>query len=79
MAFSDALIYLAIQELLETHGPEQVITQEMIESHSGISHRTTQRALKKLMVTGKLIGDCTHRRNGYRYRLPDDTPHSQRS
>lgn len=70
MAFSDQIIFGALERLIQEKGEGNVITQQMIAEHSGVSLRTTQRALARLTRRGVVIGERTIP-VGYRYRIPD--------
>lgn len=71
MAFSDLIVLQALSALLEEHGPDAIISQTMISEASGVSWATTQRALYRLMRTGRLVGHF-RRGVGYQYRIPDE-------
>jgi hypothetical protein len=68
MAISDAVIYDTIRALQAEHGEDARISQSMIEAASGISIRTINRAVHRLIVTGKLEGYFDVGK-GYRFRL----------
>lgn len=72
MAYSDVIIYQALQELLTMFGSEAVISQHMIADHAGMPAITVQRALKRLMASGKIKGEF-ERGKGYRYTIPRTT------
>lgn len=72
MAYSDAVIYQALEELLELFGSEAVISQHMIADHAGMPTVTAARALKRLMAAGKIKGEY-QRGIGYRYTITKPT------
>ncbi len=69
MAYSDVVILRTLETLLQRHGPDSVISYQMIADESGASRNTTIRALKRLALAGKIEG--RHTRRGYCYRIPD--------
>lgn len=71
MAFSDYIILLTLTQLLDEGRDGAIISQEMISHASGVPLITTQRALKRLMRSGKIEGSFRIG-IGYQYRVNSD-------
>lgn len=68
MTFSDRLIYTALQELIDSRGEDAIISQREIADYSGVSLRTSQRALWRLERQAAITRQFTIG-IGYTYRI----------
>lgn len=70
MAFTDRIVFDVLKVLVEARGEDEFISQVDIAEFAGMSLRTTQAALSRLMKSGHITGVFTAgRSNGYKYRI----------
>ncbi len=77
MAFSDVVVLQTLERLISQHGPDKV-SQSMIADESGAALITVKRSLKRLMLTGCIVGEFTPG-VGYSYRIADGRETSLRN
>ncbi len=72
MAYSDRLVFQALETLIQAHGEGAIIRHEEIQDKAGTSHNTTGRALKRLVNAQKVERQFVNG-VGYRYSIPGVT------
>ena len=73
MNSTDRLVLQALGVLIQEHGEDTVIPQQLVSDRAEISLRTTKRSLKRLMGCGAVVGQRSIPA-GYKYRIANGSP-----
>jgi hypothetical protein len=70
MAYSDREVFRALQNLIQQHGENAIISQSMVAEESGSPLVTVKKSLHRLETSGRIRREFTVG-IGYKYRICD--------